>query len=158
RSPNWKYIDAPRPELYSLDQDPKELKNLATSQAAKARESKQWLVQSGALQQTAHPTTPTGDMDPETLEKLASLGYAGITPAPAPTGNLADPKDKVADFQLFNRLIREGIEAYQQERYSEAASKFQELKNKNIPSFEVHYYLGRSLLRLGSYDKARTEL
>ena len=42
------------------------------------------------------------------IEKLASLGYAGGGATPPATGNLADPKDKIDDFKLFNRLIREG--------------------------------------------------
>ena len=156
RAKGWKYIEAPRAELYDLKQDPGELRNALSSNAAKRQELRQWLSQSGALQQGT--AIAPSELDPETLEKLASLGYAGVAPASPSTGPLADPKSKIEDFKLFNKLIREGIEAFQAERYSQAAAKFQELKDKNIPSFEIHYYLGRSLLRLKSYDKARTEL
>jgi tetratricopeptide (TPR) repeat protein len=155
RTREWKYIDAPRPELYQITNDPMESRNVITKNAAKAAELKRLLATSEARK----PAPSNVPVDPETLEKLASLGYAGISaPAPRPGAPLADPKDKIADFKLFNLLIREGIEAFQKERFQEAASKFQQLRDRNIPSFEVHYYLGRSLLRLKSYDKSRTEL
>jgi tetratricopeptide (TPR) repeat protein len=158
RSAKWKYIEAPRPELYDLSRDPGELRNLFSREAMPVRPLRAWLQKSGALEIKA-PTGSMQELDPETLEKLASLGYAGVPSAPPEQhGNLADPKDKIADFRLFNQVIREGIEAFQAERYSTALEKFQLLKSRNIPSFEVHYYLGRSLLRLKSYDKARTEL
>ncbi len=155
RANGWKYIEAPRAELFDLKRDPGEMNNSLSANRAKAQELKQWLSKSGALQMKA---AAPSEMDPETIEKLASLGYAGVAPPSQSSASLPDPKDKIADFKLFNQLIREGIEAFQNERYSEAAAKFQELKDRQIPSFEIHYYLGRSLLRLKSYDKARTEL
>ena len=158
RSGKWKYIEAPLPELYDLNRDPEELRNLYSRDATPVRDLRKQLHESGALKAEIS-TGSMQDLDPETLEKLASLGYAGVPSVNrAKTSDLADPKGKIADFRLFNQVIREGIEAFQSEKYSLAAEKFQILKNKNIPSFEVHYYLGRSYLRLKSYDKARTEL
>ncbi|MCI0412002.1 tetratricopeptide repeat protein [bacterium] len=158
RSSKWKYIEAPRPELYDLQRDPSEARNLYSKDATPVRDLRKRLHDSGALK-PAQSTGSMQDLDPETLEKLASLGYAGVpTTQQAPAGKIEDPKEKIADFRLFNQLIREGIEAFQAERYSIAAEKFETLRKRNIPSFEVHYYLGRSYLRLKSYDKARTEL
>lgn len=158
RTTGWKYISAPRSELYDLSADPGEAKNILSGQAEKAKELKAWLAQSGALQTTS-AAAKQPELDPEQLEKLASLGYAGVPEQKtAPGQALADPKDKIEDFKVFNQLIREGIEAYQQEHYREAVTKFEQLKAKNIPSFEVYYYLGRSLLRSGAYDNSRTDL
>jgi choline-sulfatase len=158
RSLKWKYIEAPRPELYDLQRDPSESRNLYSKEATPVRELRKQLHDSGALQRNVS-TGSMQDLDPETLEKLASLGYAGIPSVnQPPAGKLDDPKDKIADFRLFNQLIREGIEAFQSERYTVAAEKFETLRKRNIPSFEVHYYLGRSYLRLKSFDKARMEL
>jgi choline-sulfatase len=160
RAGGWKYIDAPRSELYQLTVDPGELKNTIQKEGAKAKQLKQWLIDSKALGVTVNSAAnATQELDPEMLEKLASLGYAGVPSVPAtPAGKLADPKDKLADFKLFNQLIREGIEDFQTEKYAQAAAKFQQLRDKKVPSFEVYYYLGRSQLRLKSYDRARTEL
>ena len=160
RVSGWKYIEAPRSELYQVAGDPGELQNLAQKDPAKAKQLRQWLIDSKALGTTASSASQSvQELDPEVLEKLASLGYAGVPTVPAkPVGKLADPKDKIGEFKLFNQLIREGIEQFRAENFSEAATKFQELRDKNIPSFEVYYYLGRCRLRLKSYDKARTEL
>ncbi len=157
RQNGWKYIEAPRAELYDLSADPGELKNLYSQQKNRAGQMKQWLSKAGALDVKPIPAT-SPEMDPEMIEKLASLGYAGGGATPTATGNLADPKDKIDDFKLFNRLVREGVEDFQNKRYTQAASKFQTLRDKQVPSFEVHYYLGRSLLLLKSYDKSSTEL
>jgi arylsulfatase A-like enzyme/Flp pilus assembly protein TadD len=156
RHNGWKYIEAPRAELYNLYTDPGELKNVYSQQKNRANQMKQWLSKVGALENKPLPSAP--EMDPEMMEKLASLGYAGGGTTPPATGNLADPKDKIEDFKLFNRLVREGVEDFQNQRYKDAASKFQTLKDRNVPSFEVHYYLGRSLLLLKSYDKSSMEL
>lgn len=158
RGRGWKYVDAPRSELYDLAKDPKELTSVIASNSARSSEMKKWLSASGALAAPQAQAAP--ELDPETLEKLASLGYAGVNPGPHPPGKgaLADPKDKLEDFKTFNLLIREGIDDFRAERYTDAARKFQALRDRENPSFEVHYYLGRSLLRLKSYDKARTEI
>jgi choline-sulfatase len=158
RMNGWKYIDAPRAELFDLAKDRGELTNLYSKDKKRADDLKKWLATNGALEYKA-PSGTQQEIDPEQLEKLASLGYAGgAASPPAASGKLADPKDKIEDFKLFNRLIREGIDAFQAKRYADAASKFQILRDRQIPSFEVHYYLGRSLLLLKSYDKSSTEL
>lgn len=156
RYQSWKYIQAPRPELYDLARDPRELQNTVSSESRKANILRDWLTKSGAAKEGTLQAAP--ELDPETLEKLAALGYAGVSSPPPPADNLPDPKDRLEDFKLFNKLIREGIEDFQAGRYTEAASKFQTLLDRKVPSFEVHYYLGRSLLRLKSYDKSSTEL
>lgn len=159
RTTGWKYIEAPRSELYDLAKDPGERVNVLAKDSAEAKNLRNWLSKSGALAASGTPQGATPELDPEQLEKLASLGYAGVpTQKQQPGQQLADPKDKIEDFKTFNQLIREGIEAFQQERFTEAAAKFQQLEDKNIPSFEVHYYLGRSLLRSKSYDASSTEL
>lgn len=159
RTTEWKYIEAPRSELYDLARDPGERRNVIASGSSKQKELRDWLAKTGALHAAA-AAAPAADLDPEQLEKLASLGYAGVpTRGEQQSGQrLPDPKDKLEDFKLYNRLIREGIEAYQAGRYPEAVAKFRQLESSNIPSFEVHYYLGRSLLRSKSYDKSSTEL
>lgn len=159
RMNGWKYVDAPHAELFNLANDPHELSNVYAKDKKRADYLKKWLASNGALE-VKPPSNPSAqEIDPEQLEKLASLGYAGgATPPPSSTAKLADPKDKIEDFKLFNRLIREGIEDFQAKRYADAASKFQVLRDRQIPSFEVYYYLGRSLLLLKSYDKSSTEL
>lgn len=160
RRNGWKYIQAPQPELYNVLLDPGEMRNRILVDRTKAEELKQWLAGTGAALEKQAEGMASPELDPEELEKLASLGYAGVptTPSSFDPAKLADPKQKLGDFKLFNQLIREGIENFQKEKYQEAAVNFRTLKEKNIPSFEIYYYLGRSLLRLKSYDNASTEL
>jgi choline-sulfatase len=159
RITGWKYIDAPRPELYDLTRDPAEHTNVLASHPERQKELGRWLTETGAERNIEPAAGKAPDLDPEQMEELASLGYAGVPTYPASTGSEpADPKDKLEDFKIFNRLIREGIEAYQEERYPDAVTKFRQLARHDIPSFEVHYYLGRSLLRCKSYEESGAEL
>lgn len=91
------YIEAPRPELYDLQQDPEERHNLApanTSLAASLRERLEEIERRYAGRALPAPALP----DPETVERLRSLGYVSFESSAA-TGNdphRVDPKDKIA--------------------------------------------------------------
>ena len=101
-SGRFKFIDAPRPELYDLETDPHEQRNLYSErQALGAR-----MAAEVKSIEAAHPAdaVPRTDVDPEARARLAALGYVG-TFAAAPTGertSLADPKDKI---ELFNLIM-----------------------------------------------------
>ena len=88
RAGPWKYIDAPRPELYAIDKDRDERENRAASE----RQELQHYVQQLTLIAGQGPGTRTS-FDPD--QRLAALGYVSRS-APASTGQgRADPKDKV---------------------------------------------------------------
>ena len=91
RHRGWKLIDAPRPELYALDQDPGEERNLISAEPARAAELQRLLQQAVALPAAA----PAAAADPEALARLRALGYTGsaaVAAEPPPAG-LRDPKD-----------------------------------------------------------------
>ena len=99
RGPDWKFIDAPRPELYNLEKDPGETANLATEHAGVAR------ALAGRLP-GATPAEPDATVSGETAERLGSLGYvAGHTMSTAAEG--ADPKDKIAVWNAIEHGIEE---------------------------------------------------
>ncbi len=118
RTRRWKFIEAPRPELYDLETDPGERENRIAVRAALA----------SGLQKTL--PAMTGDSaapvpaSAESAERLRSLGYvSGSTVATAATRGV-DPKDRVdvwasiedgidhvsarpeAAFQAFSRALR----------------------------------------------------
>ncbi len=68
-----KYIDLPLPELYDLDTDPSELKNLAATEPARLDASRSAL----ARQRATDRGVKRGDEDAATVEKLRALGYVG---------------------------------------------------------------------------------
>ena len=106
----FKYIDAPRPELYDLEQDPQETRNLYAARQPLADRMSNALR---ALGDTSAATASPGiEGDADARERLAALGYVGtfstnLSRAPS---LLADPKDKVEMFNLITRA-REALQA-----------------------------------------------
>jgi choline-sulfatase len=107
RSPRYKYIEAPRPELYDLAADPGEATNIFAQQTTLAFEMARQLERLIAETSRDAPAPEAANLDQETVERLAALGYVGTT-APArrsPGGSkeLADPKDKLDVFTAVQR-------------------------------------------------------
>jgi arylsulfatase A-like enzyme/Flp pilus assembly protein TadD len=89
RADGWKYIAAPRPELFALERDPDESRNVIDAEAARAARLETQVGRwSGA---------EPGSMAPARADtaRLRSLGYLQGTSS-APAGPRADPKDRVA--------------------------------------------------------------
>jgi arylsulfatase A-like enzyme len=89
RDGRYKYVRAPRPELFDLQEDPEEARNLVSTRpevaASMARDLDAALEDMGeAMSQRA--------ADAETAERLRSLGYVQ---GPGGRGSLADPKDRL---------------------------------------------------------------
>ncbi|HSB62337.1 MAG TPA: tetratricopeptide repeat protein, partial [Vicinamibacteria bacterium] len=147
REGRWKYIQAPRPELYDLQEDPGELRDLAAAQPARAEAFRAALARRLEAEREAGPRTADA-MPPDLLEKLGAMGYlgAGAPSEAAATG--ADPKDKIEEFKVLNRLVREGLLSLREKDYAGSARSFEELRRRGVSSFEVHYYLARALVGL----------
>jgi len=97
---SWKYIQAPRTELYNLAKDPDELANLAdkeTKIAAALDASLAELLKLDVGGETGRLT-----MDQETIEKLRSLGYMAGAETPKGSGPLRDPKDMIVFYEMVN--------------------------------------------------------
>jgi arylsulfatase A-like enzyme/Flp pilus assembly protein TadD len=158
RAEGWKYIDAPRAELYRLTEDSGEMRNRMTDRApvATAMRSRLLALDHG----TVTPSVPAGDAS--AMERLAALGYvAGGFFSGAPTG--ADPKDKIQEFQSFTRDVTRGIRLFEGRDYQGAARLLKRLATTTpLPggkvlerrSFNVDYFLGRSLLELRRFAEA----
>jgi choline-sulfatase len=153
RRGSWKYVLAPRPELYDLASDPHEEHNVAGEQQARAAALRGTLAklldQERRIGTTATATTlPAG-----LLERLGALGYvSGDTSTTATPG--ADPKDKILEFRHANESMRAGILALNRRDYASAARTFEELIGSGIESFEAHLYLARSLVGIKRADRA----
>ena len=77
RDGRWKYILAPRPELYDLEQDPGERRNLADQEPARARALRAGLEQHLREEQSRlrGQKPETASVPADLLEKLGALGY-----------------------------------------------------------------------------------
>jgi arylsulfatase A-like enzyme/tetratricopeptide (TPR) repeat protein len=115
-SGSWKFILAPRPELYDLKADPAEAVNLLEKAPDRARALRKKL-EDGMVSLSAGRTAAAGTAgaSPESLERLRSLGYVNFAPV-RPGAAVPDPKDKLD----LLRLIQQAQAYEMAERYSEA--------------------------------------
>lgn len=158
REGRYKYIEAPRPELYDLKEDPGEGTNVAATQAPRASALRGELQRRLETERKSADATPSGSAVPsDLLEKLGALGYLGAGSAAPGSSTGADPKDKIEEFKVVNRLVREGLVRLRKKDYAGSAERFRELKERGIESFEVHYYLARALVGLGRCRDALPE-
>jgi arylsulfatase A-like enzyme/Tfp pilus assembly protein PilF len=117
----WKYIRAPREELYDLKRDPGEEKNLAGAKPDIVRDMGAGLdnlVREFPSPSRAEKKTLTG----EETERLRALGYVAM--ADGPSGKtLPDPKDQTDEL----RLIRQAEETEAAGNLPEAAAARQRI-------------------------------
>ena len=100
RSAQFKFIDAPHPELYDLGADAKETTNRLRERGAPAEELRRKLEL--ALSRPAPEAAAV--VDSETAERLGALGYVGGGRAqPASGGARRDPKDGIRLMPRINR-------------------------------------------------------
>lgn len=101
RAGRYKYISATRPELYDLERDPDERKNIIAERGSLAERMAQELLRLGA-EAAEQPSGPS-PVDPETRERLAALGYIGsfVNTARKAGEALPDPKDRIDVFNLM---------------------------------------------------------
>jgi len=157
RRDRYKFIDAPRPELYDTVADPGEMRNLYSEKTAIAAQLK------GLLQQDIARYAPRGgaaevprDVDPATVEKLASLGYLALSrgaSGPSIDRKLPDPKDRIEVYEL----IREGTLAAQKGDLDRAVRILTEVVRREPGSLVAHFQLGNVYRVSGSLEKAEEE-
>ena len=153
RRGKWKYIQAPRPELYDLEADPMEIRNVVDSQPELAKGMR------GALgeeldRERAVNVRERSAIPQDLLDKLGALGYVGSAAPVESASPGADPKDKIDEFRVANELIREGIRLLHEKDYDGSVERYRKLLELQIESFEIHFNLARGLLALERYEEA----
>ncbi len=149
---NFKYIEAPKPELYNLGTDPQENANLYAGQRAMAEGLRQKLNQ--VRQRMTSPTTsPASSADSERIEALRALGYVAVSvpvkQSPGQAG-LADPKDKIG---LFNKVLL-ALQATDAGALSRSNTLLGEVIREEPDLFIAHYSLGVNRLKSGDFRAA----
>jgi arylsulfatase A-like enzyme len=96
---DWKYIRAPKPELYNLRDDPEEKANAFGRESQQAREMNRRLEELTAAA-SSNLASPKRELTAEEKERLRSLGYADRSAGAPAAGPLADPKDMVDELRL----------------------------------------------------------
>jgi arylsulfatase A-like enzyme/Tfp pilus assembly protein PilF len=156
RADGWKAIDAPKPELYNLRQDPTEQHNLYNAQRGLAD---RMIGEAARLGRELAGTTTAAARQPdrETLERLRSLGYVG-TASTLPSGTRGpDPKDRIAERREYQALMSTAIDDLRGGRPAAALPKFRRLLEINARAYDLHQFLGEAYERLGRPDDALAE-
>lgn len=95
RTDEWKYIQAPKRELYSMTQDPDEKQNLAAARPEIVRKL-QSQIPANAF------TEKQEKISVEMAEELAALGYVG---GKSTKGVLSDPKDRIGIWNQIEKAV-----------------------------------------------------
>lgn len=146
RDDRWKYIQAPRPELYDLVRDPDEQHNLAGAERSRAAAMRSTLARFLEQERAAQHGTAERTVPAELLEKIGALGYIGVGSPADTTDPGADPKDKMEEFRQVSSAIRDALLALHAGNPNTAIAKLRSVIALGVHSFEIHYYLGRALL------------
>lgn len=151
RDGRFKYIDAPHPELYDLRSDPRETRNVYDENKDLARQMQAELRKIESVTSKEALMAP-GDVDDETHEKLAALGYVGAFGGPKITdpSRLPDPKDKI---DLFNQITSARMDSLDG-KSDEAISKFKQVLASDPGIVDAHFMMGNEYFKTGKYPEA----
>ncbi len=168
RLEGWKYIHAPRPELFDLTADPGERRDRFPEERdlgqAMRRTLEEILKQSGARA----PRSEGVRLTSEQTAALRSLGYVSggdqlplrqaldedpLALLEGGARGLADPKDRTA---LLAR-IQEALQAYGQGRLEEAIGFFRRILQESPGSNFVRLFLAGAYRRLDELEPALAE-
>ncbi|MGH2571174.1 MAG: sulfatase-like hydrolase/transferase, partial [bacterium] len=146
RTERWKYIRAPRPELYDLRDDPGERANLAGSQPEIESELERRLEEILA----ASVASPAADLDAGTAARLRSLGYVASVEVGSAPDLRKDPKDGVVSAAaLFH-----GEQAYVDGRFRAAEHHLLRAIELDPERKDAHSFLAGTYCGLNRWDLA----
>ncbi len=150
RQGRYKVIAAPRPELYDLQDDPTETRNLFPDRRALGDLMLGRLAQMEAHFRASLPARSEAvEIDPDAKARLAALGYVGSFVASlddASQKGLADPKDKV---DLFNAITRAREIAKDENEIAAAMGILDDVLKKDPKVIDAWFTLGMMSSRRG---------
>jgi arylsulfatase A-like enzyme/Tfp pilus assembly protein PilF len=152
RQGGFKFIRAPRPELYDLRNDPRELHNLyATDRGRAGRLERELdrLLQESARQAHAARENP---MSRESEEALRALGYVAPATDRQSMGGM-DPKDGIAIY----RQLEDARHLAQGRRWQQAETVLRGILAEIPGHLSARNILALCLVRQNKLDEARKE-
>lgn len=145
----YRYIKAPREELYDLDRDPDERANVAGERGQAAAAMRAALEAMVAGRDLDAPS----DVSAEDRERLAALGYVGTgSRAAASAGGAAKPDPK--DMAPVLAEYRAAIDLLESREFAKAAEAFGTLARKQTDMTDVWLQYAAVLTRLGRHTEA----
>ena len=144
----YQYVEAPRPELYDWKADPTQKSDLARQLSPAFRSMR------AEIAAMDRPLQAPGASDPETLAKLASLGYISASRSNLSEKNLPDPKDRLPTLDLLKQASR----LMAQHREDEAVASLKKLAQENPLMLDAWETLARTARRAGRPREALAAL
>ena len=153
RKDGFKFVSAPKPELYDLGADPRELDNLWSAddppavgrRLARELEKLKTGLEKGEL-------VPNAELDEETRRRLESLGYAGSSlSSAAESKERADPKDRVAVFEKLQELLGANVSD------EDAIRAYREILQMEPENAMARTRLANKFSELGRFEEAVAE-
>jgi tetratricopeptide (TPR) repeat protein len=151
RMGQWKYIDAPHPELFDLEKDPEERTNVLRSNSAPAATLRAELTK--LLARHTRVPAPVRDTSAATSTDLQSLGYLSGGSRKTPLREGPDPKDRLAEYQMFDRAL----DAMYSQRLDAAIRGFRQVLALDRDNLPARGSLGDAYLRAGRISDALRE-
>ncbi len=148
RNADYTYVDAPEPELYDRRTDPGETSNIFKAFSARAEDLRLKIEALARADQGKIPERKS--LDPDTLQRLAALGYVGNVIDVNPNAVLPDPKLKLPLFQKMNRAK----DLAQDDDVAGAAALLQSVVAEDPNIMDAHLTLGNWLIRLKRGEEA----
>lgn len=145
---SWKYIQAPREELYDLRKDPEEKINLAKEKAKELAKLKHELRRYVEIY-SSNAVATKRKVTAEEREKLKSLGYVAMVEE-LPEDNLPDPKDRIEELKIMTSA--ELLEFEQ--RFEEAAQLYEKILMIHPESPTGYINLALVYARLNQFERA----
>jgi tetratricopeptide (TPR) repeat protein len=156
RTPEWKWIEAPLPELYRLTDDPGERTNLVASRPEITGRLQHALEAGFQRAKSVEAAEAATELSPEVAERLASLGYVsrGPTVEDAPTTEAKDPKTMLAVLEDFEEAKR----ALDESRFRDAIPVYRRLLGYDATNVTSWLGLGLALNRMLAHGEAEEAL
>jgi predicted Zn-dependent protease len=154
RKEGFKFIEAPKPELYNLQADPGELQNNYAPWDQAVQKLRKLLAELSA-KSPAHAKTSPATVSAGTIDELHALGYLGsadarsATDVPAPS-LLPDPKDKIEEQNLLHTAMI-ASEDGEADKARAALEKVLQLDERSVLALSQ---LGRLEMSSRNYTKA----
>jgi choline-sulfatase len=148
----WKYVEAPHPELFDLDQDLQEQANVVRANSAQAATLRSELARLVARHARTEPA-PVRDTSDAARKALGSLGYLSGGAPKTPLHEGPDPKDRLPEYQMFDRAL----DAMYSQRLDAAIRGFRQVLTRDPGNLTARGTLGDAYLRAGKLDDAVRE-
>jgi tetratricopeptide (TPR) repeat protein len=156
RTSEWKFIEAPKSELYRIAVDPRENDNLYQGEPRARRAAWASALSAAGVERAA---SNEAEMDPQTVEGLRALGYIGAgqdvdKPRPETGANpkLPNPADLIG---IYFQYFSPALERFTRGDYAAAVKFAKDGLARDPANIQGLITLGHAQYRLGDAAEAR---